>query len=703
MDQAGDRGEHVLGRRRVEGRGGLVEDQHARVGGEHRPDGDALLLAAGEGAQVARAQVGDAEQVERLLDPAAHRLRSGAELLHAVGELLLDRVGDEPGERVLADVPDEVRPLARRLVDDAAPVEQDVAGEDPAGEARHQAGDDAEQRGLADAGAAGDEDQLALLEGEVDVAQHLVLVVAEADVAQLDHAVAVHAVTSRRTGAVAGTGVATAGSDAEHAEREGERRQVRDDVDAGVGDDDLRVADVPAQHRDREADADREQLGPAPRVGPVAGALHAPSGADQPERPRPRRRRRASGSARTCGARRVEPGVRPDADAGEGEEQQRAGHPALADGRAAGAAVAAGVHAGRQGQGALERVLEDRHQEAAEPSDAGGGAAAQRLGGPDPAGAVGELREDRHRDDEGRADLVERRRHGGEQALGVGQRVGGADAEDDRGEPEPVVQPGQQRLAGHRTEQPDPGRPVRQRDLGQVEEHVADLLAAEDDAGRPPACTTVNTRQQHVEPERPAEGVTGPTRHHHHRRRPHDEEQQQRVGGERCRRGQPDRPGPPGDRVQVTRQGRRSGHGASDPPSTTRHDRAARDRDREQPEHAPGDGGRHPGGLSACGSAASEDALDAESPGDSEAEPEGSSPALDGESLGDSSSSEPFADPLPDPLSDPLSPFAPAPPGLRCAVSLLETHWPSATRRASRTRTARRTSTTGWTTGSTTG
>ena len=104
-------------------------------------------------------------------------------------------------------------------------------------------------------------------------------------------------------------------------------------------------------------------------------------------------------------------------------------------------------------------------------------------------------------------------------------------------------------------------------------------------------------RQEHVEPERPAEGVTGPTRHHHHRRRPHDEEQQQRVGGERRCRGQPDRPGPPGERVQVTRQGRRSGHGASDPPSTTRQDRAPRDGDREQPDHAPGEGGRHAGGT----------------------------------------------------------------------------------------------------------
>ena len=61
-------------------------------------------------------------------------------------------------------------------------------------------------------------------------------------------------------------------------------------------------------------------------------------------------------------------------------------------------------------------------------------------------------------------------------------------------------------------------------------------------------------------------------------------------------------------------------------------------------------------GLSACGSVASEDAVDAESPGDSEAEPEGSPPALVGESLGDSPSSEPFADPLSaGPLVGPLA------------------------------------------------
>ena len=46
------------------------------------------------------------------------------ELLHAVRELLLDRVGDEPGQRVLADDADQVGQLARRVVGGAAPADQ---------------------------------------------------------------------------------------------------------------------------------------------------------------------------------------------------------------------------------------------------------------------------------------------------------------------------------------------------------------------------------------------------------------------------------------------------------------------------------------------------------------------------------------------------------------------------------------------------
>ena len=77
VDEPGDGGEHLLGGGGVERRGRLVEHEDPRVGGEHRADGDALLLAARERAQGAAAQLGDAEQVERLLHPLAHH-RLGA-------------------------------------------------------------------------------------------------------------------------------------------------------------------------------------------------------------------------------------------------------------------------------------------------------------------------------------------------------------------------------------------------------------------------------------------------------------------------------------------------------------------------------------------------------------------------------------------------------------------------------------------------
>ena len=114
VHEPGQRREDVLGRGRVEGGGRLVEHEHPRVHREHRSDRDPLLLPARQGPQVAVAQLGDAEQVERLLDPASHRVGGQPELLHPVGELLLHRVGDEAGGRVLADVADQVGALARR-------------------------------------------------------------------------------------------------------------------------------------------------------------------------------------------------------------------------------------------------------------------------------------------------------------------------------------------------------------------------------------------------------------------------------------------------------------------------------------------------------------------------------------------------------------------------------------------------------------
>ncbi len=109
------------------------------------------------------------------------------ELLHPVGQLLLHRVGDEAGGRVLPDVPDRVHPLARRQVQDALAVEQQVAAQLAAGEPRHQAREHAEQRRLPGAGRPGDHHQLALVEVEVDAREHRAVVVGQPRVAQRDH------------------------------------------------------------------------------------------------------------------------------------------------------------------------------------------------------------------------------------------------------------------------------------------------------------------------------------------------------------------------------------------------------------------------------------------------------------------------------------------------------------------------------------
>ena len=172
VHEPGDGREHLLGAGGVEGRGGLVEQDDAGVRREHRPDRDPLLLPSGQLTQRDVAQLGDAEQVEGLLDPLAHRGGRQPELLHAVGELLLDGVGHEPGERVLPDDADQVGEVAGPVVAGVAAVEPHVAGQRAAGEVRHPPAHRTEQGRLARAGAPDDEGELALGDGEVDVAQH---------------------------------------------------------------------------------------------------------------------------------------------------------------------------------------------------------------------------------------------------------------------------------------------------------------------------------------------------------------------------------------------------------------------------------------------------------------------------------------------------------------------------------------------------
>ena len=93
--------------------------------GEHRADRDALELAGRELVQRAVTKLGQAEQVERLLDALAHHVGRDRELLHAVRELLLERVGDAARERILGDDADEVGQLARRMRAGVATVDGD--------------------------------------------------------------------------------------------------------------------------------------------------------------------------------------------------------------------------------------------------------------------------------------------------------------------------------------------------------------------------------------------------------------------------------------------------------------------------------------------------------------------------------------------------------------------------------------------------
>ena len=142
------------------------------------------------------------------------------------------------------------------------------------------------------------------------------------------------------------------------------------------------------------------------------------------------------------------------------------------------------------------------------------------LRGAHPAHAVGELRQHGDRDDQRGADLVERGRHRAEQPLGVGQRVGGADADHDGGEPEPVVQREEQRLR-RRSGRAGvmPGDPVGQRDRRQVEQHRAAEPAAEDEPERHPDHDD-HDAEPDVDPERLAPRLVGAAQRRPPARRP---------------------------------------------------------------------------------------------------------------------------------------------------------------------------------------
>ena len=232
-------------------------------------------------------------------------------------------------------------------------------------------------------------------------------------------------------------------------------------VERRVGDQRLVAGDVPADDAGHDAGGGDHQLR-ARATGPAGSGCAAPGGrrwrcpANGDEHAE-RQHREGQDPRRGL----VEHGVDADADAAQPDQHQRAGTPPLGRGQPGGAAVAAGVHAGGERERTLEGVLEHRDQQPPEPADPAGLPCPQALRGAHPAHAVGELREHGDGDDQGGADLVERGRHRAEQPLGVGQRVGRADADDERGQPQPVVQAGEQRPRGSPARAAGSRRPSR--------------------------------------------------------------------------------------------------------------------------------------------------------------------------------------------------------------------------------------------------
>ena len=148
--------------------------------------------------------------------------------------------------------------------------------------------------------------------------------------------------------------------------------------------------------------------------------------------------------------------------------------------RRAGAAVAPRVHRGGEQQRALEGVLEHRQRHRRHRPDAAAGVAAQLPGPAHPLHALGQLRRHRHRDDDGRADLVQRGRAATRSSrLGLARALAAPMQAMITASRRPEHGRADQPLEVDRATELDAGRPRRQRHLGQVEQH--DLAELEPD------------------------------------------------------------------------------------------------------------------------------------------------------------------------------------------------------------------------------
>jgi hypothetical protein len=108
VDQTSERGEHLFGRRRVEGGSRLIKNKDSRPGREYRTDGDALLLSTGQSGERAVTQFVKSEEIKHIFYASAHHIRSDTKVLHDMSKFVLDHVGDKASRRILTHEANDV-------------------------------------------------------------------------------------------------------------------------------------------------------------------------------------------------------------------------------------------------------------------------------------------------------------------------------------------------------------------------------------------------------------------------------------------------------------------------------------------------------------------------------------------------------------------------------------------------------------------
>ena len=170
VDAAQD-AEQLVARDRVELGRRLVEQQQPRAAGQRGAERDPLELAAGQLVRRAVEQAGDAERERRLLHPARDRRLAPAAVLERERELGAHRAHHDLRLGVLEQRARDRGQLGRAVLARVEAARHEPPDELAAVEVRHEPGRRAQQRRLAGAGAAREDDELARLDPQRDVGE----------------------------------------------------------------------------------------------------------------------------------------------------------------------------------------------------------------------------------------------------------------------------------------------------------------------------------------------------------------------------------------------------------------------------------------------------------------------------------------------------------------------------------------------------